>query len=70
MQVRELWPRLMSEPSVEGLLLYLSEGESFSEVISPDWSEIRALILARNTLARFLTRTSTELSTKVNCTSR
>lgn len=41
----------------EGLLLHLSEGETRFEVITPQWDEIRSLILSRNELAHYL-RTS------------
>ena len=56
---------------ITGILLYLGNGETKYECISPQWSEVRALVLSRNKLAVSLKRmrgVSVYLHTYINFT--
>ena len=45
-----------SPPIIKGILLYLGNEETKYETISPQWAEMRALVLSRNKLAVNLKR--------------
>ena len=45
------------KPAAEGLLLYINEEEWRAEWVRPSWEELKALVIARNSIVPFLNRT-------------
>ena len=45
------------KPAAEGLLLYINEEEWRAEWVRPSWEELKALVIARNSIVPFLSKT-------------